>query len=74
VLDRLALWSTDPAFPLSELDRVAAPALVLAGDDHVFLSIERAAAMQRALPTPSSRSEPGPCTPFCWRSTNSSSG
>jgi pimeloyl-ACP methyl ester carboxylesterase len=29
----LALWNTDPAFPLSDLERVAAPALVLAADD-----------------------------------------
>ena len=51
VLDKmLALWNTDPAFPLSDLERVAAPALVLAGDDDVTLSIEHAAAMQRALP------------------------
>ena len=46
----LALWNTDPAFPLSDLERVAAPALVLAADDDVFLSIEHAAAMQRARP------------------------
>jgi pimeloyl-ACP methyl ester carboxylesterase len=51
VLDKvLALWNTDPAFPLSDLERVAAPTLVLAGDDDVFLSIEHAAAMQRTLP------------------------
>ena len=51
VLDKmLALWNTDPAFPLSDLERVAAPALVLAADDDVTLSIEHAAAMQRALP------------------------
>jgi pimeloyl-ACP methyl ester carboxylesterase len=51
VLDKLlALWNTDPAFPLSDLERVAAPALVLAADDDIFLSIEHAAAMQRALP------------------------
>jgi pimeloyl-ACP methyl ester carboxylesterase len=51
VLDKLvALWNTDPAFPLSDLERVAAPTLVLAADDDVFLSIEHAAAMQRALP------------------------
>ena len=50
VLDKLlALWNTDPGFPLSDLERVAAPALVLAGDGDVFLSIEHAAAMQRAL-------------------------
>jgi pimeloyl-ACP methyl ester carboxylesterase len=46
----LALWNTDPAFPLSDLERVAAPALVLAADRDVFLSIEHAAAMQRSLP------------------------
>ena len=46
----LALWNTDPAFPLSDLERVAAPALVLAADDDFTLSIEHAAAMQRALP------------------------
>jgi pimeloyl-ACP methyl ester carboxylesterase len=51
VLDKvLALWNTDPAFPLSELERVAAPTLVLAADDDILLSIEHAAAMQRALP------------------------
>jgi pimeloyl-ACP methyl ester carboxylesterase len=51
VLDKmLALWNTDPAFPLSDLERVAAPALVLAADDDITLSIEHAAAMQRALP------------------------
>jgi pimeloyl-ACP methyl ester carboxylesterase len=51
VLDKvLALWNTDPAIPLSDLERVAAPALVIAADDDPFLSIEHAAAMQRALP------------------------
>ena len=51
VLDKvLPLWNTDPAFPLSDLERVAAPALVLAADDDITLSIEHAAAMQRALP------------------------
>jgi pimeloyl-ACP methyl ester carboxylesterase len=51
VLDKmLQLWNTDPAFPLSDLERVAAPALVLAADDDITLSIEHAAAMQRALP------------------------
>jgi pimeloyl-ACP methyl ester carboxylesterase len=51
VLDKLLpLWNTDPAFPLSDLERVAAPALVLAADDDFTLSIEHAAAMQRALP------------------------
>ena len=46
----LALWNTDPAFPLSDLERVAVPALVLAADGDVTLSIEHAAAMARALP------------------------
>lgn len=46
----LALWNTDPAFPLSDLERISAPALVLAADDDFSLSIEHAAAMQRALP------------------------
>ena len=51
VLDKvLALWNTDPAFPVSDLERVAVPALVLAADDDITLSIEHAAAMQRALP------------------------
>jgi pimeloyl-ACP methyl ester carboxylesterase len=51
VLDKLlALWNTDPAFPLSDLERVVAPALVLTGDDDAMLSIEHAAAMQHALP------------------------
>ena len=51
VLDKvLQLWNTDPAFALSDLERVAAPTLVLAADDDVTLSIEHAAAMQRALP------------------------
>lgn len=51
VLDKmLPLWNTDPAFPLSDLERVAAPTLLLAADDDVTLSIEHAAAMQRALP------------------------
>ncbi len=51
VLDKvLRLWNTDPAFPLEDLERVAAPTLVLAADDDVFLSIEHAAAMRRALP------------------------
>jgi pimeloyl-ACP methyl ester carboxylesterase len=51
VLDKLLLlWNTDPAFPLGELERVAAPVLVLAADDDILLSIEHAAAMQRALP------------------------
>jgi pimeloyl-ACP methyl ester carboxylesterase len=46
----LAMWNTDPAFPLSDLERISAPALVLAADDDFSLSIEHAAAMQRALP------------------------
>jgi pimeloyl-ACP methyl ester carboxylesterase len=51
VLDKLLLlWNTDPAFPLGELERVAAPVLVLAADDDILLSIEHAATMQRALP------------------------
>lgn len=51
VLDKvLTLWNTDPALPLSELERIVAPTLVLAADDDVLLSIEHAAAMQRALP------------------------
>ena len=51
VLDKmLRLWNTDPALSLSDLERVAAPALVLVGDGDIFLAIEHAAAMQRALP------------------------
>jgi len=46
----LTLWNTDPAFPLSDLERVAAPTLVLVADGDIFVSIEHAAAMQRALP------------------------
>jgi pimeloyl-ACP methyl ester carboxylesterase len=50
VLDKiLLLWNTDPAFPLEDLGRVAAPTLVLAADGDVFLSIEHAAGMHRAL-------------------------
>jgi pimeloyl-ACP methyl ester carboxylesterase len=51
VLDKiLRLWNTDPEVPLEDLARVAAPTLVLVADDDVFLSIEHAALMQRALP------------------------
>ncbi len=68
----LALWNTDPAFPLSDLERVAAPALVLAADGDVTLSIEHAAAMAARCPTRSSRSCREPRTPCRWRSPSSS--
>jgi pimeloyl-ACP methyl ester carboxylesterase len=49
VFDKLVtLWQKDPAIALGELARVAAPTLVLLGDDDM-LTIEHAAAMQRAL-------------------------
>jgi pimeloyl-ACP methyl ester carboxylesterase len=74
VLDKiLRLWNTDPAFPLQDLERVAAPTLVLAADDDVFLSIEHAAAVARArCPSRSSRSCPVPRMPCRWRSPSSS--
>jgi pimeloyl-ACP methyl ester carboxylesterase len=67
VLDKLlALWNTDPAFPLGDLERVAVPTLVLAADDDVFLSIEHAAAMQRALPDSQLAVVPGTSHAVPW--------
>ena len=45
----VALWRSDPGIAVDELAGVAAPTLVLLGDDDV-VTIEHAAAMQRALP------------------------
>jgi pimeloyl-ACP methyl ester carboxylesterase len=44
----IALWRSDPGIPVDDLAGVAAPTLVLLADDDV-LTIEHAAAMQRAL-------------------------
>jgi pimeloyl-ACP methyl ester carboxylesterase len=43
------LWRADPGIALRELEAVTAPTLVLVGDDDA-VTIEHAAAMQRALP------------------------
>jgi pimeloyl-ACP methyl ester carboxylesterase len=45
----VSLWKADPGIDLSALARVSAPTLVLLGDDDI-LTIEHAAAIQRALP------------------------
>jgi pimeloyl-ACP methyl ester carboxylesterase len=45
----VAMWRVDPGIPTSALEAVAAPMLILAGDDD-FVSIEQAGAMLRALP------------------------
>jgi pimeloyl-ACP methyl ester carboxylesterase len=50
IFDKLKpTWQAEPSKQLDELSRVAAPTLVLAADDDV-VTIEHAAAMQRALP------------------------
>jgi pimeloyl-ACP methyl ester carboxylesterase len=50
IFDKLkSTWQAEPSMQLDELSRVAAPTLVLAADDDV-VTIEHAAAMQRALP------------------------
>jgi pimeloyl-ACP methyl ester carboxylesterase len=50
VFDKLAsLWRTDPGVDFSRLERLTAPTLVLLGDRDM-ISLEHAAAMQRALP------------------------
>ena len=45
----IAVWKTEPHHPLADLERVAAPTLVLVGDDD-DITVEHAAAMQRAIP------------------------
>ena len=50
VFDKLAsLWRTDPGIGFAQLERLAAPTLVLLGDRDM-ISLEHAAAIQRALP------------------------
>jgi pimeloyl-ACP methyl ester carboxylesterase len=50
IFDKLAaVWQTEPRHPLSDLADVSAPTLVILGDDDV-VSIEHAAALQRAIP------------------------
>lgn len=44
------LWQGDPGVDLAELAGVHTPTLVLLGDDD-FVSVEHAAALQRALPS-----------------------
>jgi pimeloyl-ACP methyl ester carboxylesterase len=44
-----AVWKTEPHHPLGDLERLAAPTLVMLGDDD-DVTIEHAAAMQRAIP------------------------
>ena len=44
-----AMWRTDPGVAYARLERVTAPTLVLLGDRDM-ISLEHAAAMQRALP------------------------
>jgi pimeloyl-ACP methyl ester carboxylesterase len=51
VFDKLhQLWKTEPMIELTELERVAAPTLILVADDDMGSTVEYAAAMQRALP------------------------
>ena len=45
----LPLWRSDPSFTPTDLEHVAAPPLVLMGDDDV-LSLEHAAMLQQAVP------------------------
>jgi pimeloyl-ACP methyl ester carboxylesterase len=50
VFDKLtATWKTDPSFELSVLERLATPTLVMLGDRDI-VTVEHAAAVQRALP------------------------
>ena len=50
VFDKLhQLWKTEPMIELTELERVAAPTLILVADDDMGSTVEYAAAMQRAL-------------------------
>jgi pimeloyl-ACP methyl ester carboxylesterase len=44
-----AVWKTEPHHPLADLARLSAPTLVLLGDDD-DITVEHAAAMQRAIP------------------------
>jgi pimeloyl-ACP methyl ester carboxylesterase len=50
VFDKLtAIWGTEPSFELSELEDVSAPTLFMLGDDDL-VTVEHAAAVQRAIP------------------------
>ena len=50
VFDKLsATWKTEPSFDLAELERLAMPTLVMLGDRDV-VTVEHAAAVQRAIP------------------------
>ena len=50
IFDKLKpIWQTEPSMELTKLARVSAPTLVLIADEDV-VTIEHAAAMQRALP------------------------
>jgi len=50
VFDKLtATWQTEPNFALSELERVSAPTLFMLGDGDM-VTVEHAAAVQRAIP------------------------
>jgi pimeloyl-ACP methyl ester carboxylesterase len=51
VFDKLhQLWMNEPMIELGQLDRVAAPTLVLVADDDIGSTVEYAAAMRDALP------------------------
>ena len=50
VFDKLkATWETEPSFELSELERVSVPTLFMLGDSDM-VTVEHAAAVQRAIP------------------------
>jgi pimeloyl-ACP methyl ester carboxylesterase len=50
VFDKLtSTWKTEPSFELSELQRLPMPTLVMLGDDDM-VTVEHAAAVQRAIP------------------------
>lgn len=50
VLDKvLALWAVEPDIPLADLATIAAPTLVMQGDDDL-VTVEHSAALVRALP------------------------
>lgn len=50
VFDKLSTsWRTEPSFELSDLERLAMPTLVMLGDRDV-VTVEHAAAVQRAIP------------------------
>jgi len=56
-----AMWASEPQMTREDLSQIAAPTLVILGDDDV-LTVEHAATMGRPSLTPSWRSSPAPIT------------